>query len=321
MSETARDVFAKYEIRKTKRQKTAFIQYVSSVADAEGYGCRVEKGYLGARNIVVGNPDTAKVVYTAHYDTCAVMPFPNFITPKCIWGYLLYQILITVVLLAIPTLAVAAIGGIGLLLSPYLTIGLMVGFGLTFCLWYFFLLLEMYLLLAGPANKHTANDNTSGVITLLSAMKSMPPDLRDKVAFVFFDLEETGLWGSAGFASKHPTLRKSTLLVNFDCVSDGTHFLFVTGKGSIPYESHLKAAFPCTEKYTAEVASKGVIYPSDQANFLRGVGVAALKKTKRGTLYMDRIHTGKDVIYDEENIAYLSEGAVRLAQRLTEAKE
>lgn len=59
MSETARDVFAKYEIRKTKRQKTAFIQHVSSVADAEGYECRVEKGYLGARNIVVGNPDTA----------------------------------------------------------------------------------------------------------------------------------------------------------------------------------------------------------------------------------------------------------------------
>ena len=37
--------------------------------------------------------------------------------------------------------------------------------------------------------------------------------------FVFFDLEETGLWGSAGFASKHPTLRKSTLLVNFSMLS------------------------------------------------------------------------------------------------------
>lgn len=317
MTEIARDVFAQHEIRKTKRQKTAFIQYVSSVADAEGYGCRVEKGYLGARNIVVGNPDTAKVVYTAHYDTCAKMFLPNFITPKNIWLYLLYQLGLYVVLSVIPTLLCFGSEIILALFSCPADIAVPVAWGLVLLS----VSVEVYLMMAGPANQHTANDNTSGVITLLSAMKSMPPDLRDKVAFVFFDLEETGLWGSAGFASKHPTLRKSTLLVNFDCVSDGTHFLFVTGKGSIPYESHLKAAFPCTEKYTAEVASKGVIYPSDQANFLRGVGVAALKKTKRGTLYMDRIHTCKDVIYDEENIAYLSEGAVRLAQRLTEAKE
>jgi hypothetical protein len=48
----------------------------------------VEKASFGGRNIVIGNPDTAKVLYTAHYDTCARLPFPNFITPKNIFIYL-----------------------------------------------------------------------------------------------------------------------------------------------------------------------------------------------------------------------------------------
>jgi hypothetical protein len=59
-----------------------------------------------------------------------------------------------------------------------------------------------------------------------------------------------------------------------------------------------------------------VFYPSDQANFSRGVGAAALKKAKGGLLYMDRIHTKRDTVYMEENIVYLTEGAVRLAGRL-----
>ena len=110
MTETTQTVFEKYEVRKSKKQKTAFMEYVQSTAADMGYECHVEKGYCGARNIVVGNPDTAKVIYTAHFDTCARMPFPNFITPKCIWIYLLYQILLTVVLLAVPSLLLNACG-------------------------------------------------------------------------------------------------------------------------------------------------------------------------------------------------------------------
>ena len=62
-----------------------------------------------------------------------------------------------------------------------------------------------------------------------------------------------------------------------------------------------------------EVVTKGVFYPSDQANFPMGVGVAVLKKSaKTGVLYMDRIHTAKDTAYDERNISYLASGAITL---------
>jgi len=47
------------------------------------------------------------------------------------------------------------------------------------------------------------------------------------------------------------------------------------------------------------------------------VGVAALKKSRRlGILYMNRIHTPRDTVYEEENIAYLVRGARHLTSAL-----
>lgn len=317
MTETTKMVFEKYEIRKSRKEKTAFMEYVHSVAADVGYECRIEKGYLAARNIVVGNPDTAKVIYTAHYDTCAVMPFPNFITPKNVGIYLLYQILIAVILMTAPILVLSVIFGICYFVSPGGSVEFVIGF-LAAPLYYLLLLLEIFFILAGPANKHTANDNTSGVTTLLDIMTTLPEDLRGDAAFIFFDLEEMGLFGSAGYANKHKAIMKNTLLLNFDCVSDGNTILFALRKGAERYTEVIKSSFPSTDMLSVDVTSKGVFYPSDQANFTRGVGIAALKKTKGGLLYMDRIHTKRDTVYMEENIAYLTEGAVRLAESLSE---
>ena len=312
MTETTQTVFEKYEIRKSKKQKTAFIQFVESVAESEGYECKTEPGYFGARNIVVGNPDSAKVIYTAHYDTCARMPFPNFITPKCLPIYLLYQILLTVVLLGVPF---ALTIGLGAILSNFVTEA--VGALILYYSWLAMIVAELWLLMAGPANKHTANDNTSGVTTLLDIMQALPEDLRGDAAFIFFDLEEMGLFGSSAYASKHKAIMKNTLLLNFDCVSDGNTILFAVRKTAKMHVPAIETAFPSTESLRVDVVSKGVFYPSDQANFARGIGVAALKSGKHGLLYMDRIHTKHDTVYEEGNIAYLTEGAVRLVKNLS----
>ena len=313
MTETTRTIFDNYVIRKTKKQKTAFIHYVQTTASAEGYESHTEKGYFGARNIVVGNPEKAKIIYTAHYDTCARLPFPNFITPKSIGIYLLYQVLLTVILLGLPSLLTI---GLGAILSRFVSEG--IGVLILYYGWLAMVVAELWLIMAGPANKHTANDNTSGVTTLLDIMHALPGELRGDVAFIFFDLEEMGLFGSAGYASKHKSVMKNTLLLNFDCVSDGNTILFAVRPGAKQHAEVIASSFPTTDTHRVEVVSKGVFYPSDQANFARGVGVAALKQSKRGVLYMDRIHTKHDTVYEEGNIAYLTEGAVRLAQNLTQ---
>ena len=312
MTETANVIFKKYQVRKTKKQKTAFIEYVKQIAERYGYDINVEKGSFGARNIVIGKPDTAKVLYTAHYDTCARLPFPNFITPKNFLVYLLYQFLIIGIFFALTFVLGLAIGFI-LSFIPMAedTMNVILSFLLQII--YFVLL---YLLLGGPANKNTANDNTSGVTTILDIMEKLPQYQKDNVAFVLFDLEEAGLFGSSSFASSHKAVKNQTLVINFDCVSDGKTMLFALKRTTKYYADLLEKAFVSTPDIAVDI-TKNAFYPSDNASFKGGIGVAALKKSKLfGILYMDRIHTNKDIIYREENIRFLTDGAIKLAQML-----
>ncbi len=301
------DIFSRYEVRKTRKQKTAFIEYATQKATDEGYAVRVEKGSLGARNIVVGDPDRAKVIYTAHYDTCPRLPFPNFLTPKRIGIYLLYNVAIVLAFFAIALVLGIAIGVAAALLNFDPEIGVRVA--------QFTYLALLLLMLFGPANKHTANDNTSGVTVLLGIMKALPEEQRDKVAFVFFDLEEMGLFGSSSFASRHKDVKKNTLLLNFDCVSDGHDMMILVKKDAAPHRALLAEAFAGNETIQVDVTNKA-FYPSDQAKFKKGVGIAAFKKTKGGMLYMNRIHTAKDTVYQRENIDFLINGALKLTERM-----
>ncbi len=317
MTDASKFVFENFHIRKSKKQKDGFIDYICKFAEDQGYAAKVEKASFGARNIVIGNPDSAKAVYTAHYDTCPRLPFPNFITPKNFFIYLAYQLLITAALLAV-LFGAAFVAGIlsgtilGLLQVHQDVVDAVAG--IIPLVAYFIVL---FLIMNGPANKHTANDNTSGVITLIEIMQALPEDKRNEIAFVFFDLEEMGLFGSSGFASKHKKAMKDKLLLNFDCVSDGSTILFAVKNSAKKYIPALEKSFIPCEKFAVDIASKGVFYPSDQANFKAGVGVAALNYSKKlRTLYMDKIHTDKDRVFDEENIEFLTAGAVRLREEL-----
>ena len=317
MTSVSEYVFKKFHVRKSKKQKDGFIEYVKSFAEEQGYSAKVEKGSFGSRNIVIGDPAKAKAVYTAHYDTCARLPFPNFITPKNFFYYIVYQLMITVPIIAILFAVAFGAGFIVKLAGDSIglseeTIDLLMRF-----VWLVAYFLVFYLLMNGPANKHTANDNTSGVITLIEIMQALPAEKKDDICFVFFDLEEMGLFGSSSFASKHKKVMKDKLLLNFDCVSDGDTILFAVKQKAKKYIPALEKSFVSDEYFKVDIASKGVFYPSDQANFKAGVGVASLNYSKKlHTLYMDKIHTKHDTVFNEANIRFLTEGAVRLLDEL-----
>ncbi|MBQ2277017.1 MAG: M28 family peptidase [Clostridia bacterium] len=302
------DLLQNYQIRKTDAQKTAFIAHL-----AEIYGDRMhveESGKIQKnRNIVIGNPDTASVVYGAHYDTCARLPFPNFITPKNFVIFLLYQIFVGVVMAAPVLLVVIPLttlfvwlgvpDGVDILLSEL-------------CL--FAGILGTYLLMTkGPSNRYNANDNTSGVVTVLTLADRLAG--RNDVCFVLFDNEEVGLFGSAAFAKEHKNVRDRTLLVNFDCVSDGDWLLILASKPArrtAAYGEFCESArriCASTDKFPLFASSSTTVYPSDQMNFKKYIAVAALKKTRTPLVgyYMDRIHTPKDTVFDERNIDVLTD--------------
>jgi len=302
MEALSHEILQNWQVRKTKAQKLAFIEMVQSRIP----GLQVEEGgFPRCRNLVLGDVETAKVIFTAHYDTCARLPFPNFVTPKNILIYLGYSILISlpfvVLMFGLAALLAPRIGVAGMFL------GMLLGFGAM-----------LYVFLLGPENPHTVNDNTSGVLTLVEAIARMSEEERANCAFVFFDHEENGLLGSGWFASRHKKAMKDKLLVNFDCVSDGDDFLFVQSrKARKRYGEALQAAFAETEGKTLHFESTlSAFYPSDQANFPVSVGVAALQKKPVLGLYMSRIHTPKDTVLQEENLACFAEGAKKLVSLL-----
>lgn len=301
-----------FQVRKSKKQKEAFRAWLCGELEAAGCAPKVEEGFA-AKNVVAGDPDTAKVIFSAHYDTCAVLPIPNFITPRNMLFYICYQLLLVIPLF----LVVAVVEGILLALtvelhSPVL-LPLMPVTSIALCIFFVWWIID------GPANRHTANDNTSGVITLLETALAMPEADREEVCFVFFDNEEKGLFGSAAFTKAHKKAKKETLNINFDCVSDGDFIQFFPGKRLKRDGAALEQigeAFAGRGKKRTEVVRGFGFYPSDNASFKRGVGVCALKHNKIVGYYMNRIHTARDTVFEEENIELLRDGALRLAKKI-----
>ena len=302
------EINEKFPIRKKGEQKDDFLRYATAEAQKMGYTARVED-INNNRNLIVGNPDNAKVIFTAHYDTPAVMPFPNFITPRNILIYVLYQIIPVGCIILVGALAVLfckAVLGITEFNQLY-TIFMACYFG---CL---------MLLLFGPANKHNANDNTSGIATLLCLMEKLPENARSKAAFIFFDNEEKHMQGSGSFAKKHPEIKRNTLIVNLDCVGVGDHFLCLAKRGAVMHALYpllVDALVPSAPKSLRHIPALGSVYPSDQASFRCGAAICACKKAPVIGLYMDRIHTKRDTECDLSNIDFLAERLCDFTQKI-----
>ena len=301
MTELSSIIFDKYQIRKSKKQKTEFINLLK-----EYMPINIQQGgLLKSRNIIVGDVEKADVIFTAHYDTCAVMPFPNFITPKNIVFYLAYSVLILMPMFLVLTV-----------FNAVLTI-VITNFWFHYVLNLLILGMFIYLLMAGPANKHTANDNTSGVVTLCEIYSKLTDEHKQKVALVFFDNEEIGLIGSALFKNQYAKIMENKLLVNFDCVSDGDHILFAISKAAQnEYLEKISRVFEANDKNIMIEKGEKIFYPSDQKHFKKNIAVAALKHNEFIGYYMDKIHTPKDIVFDKRNIELLSEGAIKLADMI-----
>ena len=320
MTDQSRELMQRFPIRKTGEQKEAFRAWLQCVLRETGKTPRVEQAgkLIKSHNVVLGDPDTAKVLLTAHYDTCSVLPVPNFITPRSPVWFLLYQLLMGVVMF----MAAFLLGFAGARLWERAGVSDGVGMILTLLVVYAILLFIIWWMMGGgKANRHNANDNTSGVVTLLELALAMTPEQRRQVCFVWFDNEEKGLFGSAAFAKAHPRAKKEALVLNFDCVGDGPHIHFFPGK-KVKRDRRVMAQLqncwqPEGDRTVTVVEGFG-LYPSDQRAFGGGVGVCALKHSKIFGYYMDRIHTGRDTVLQEENIHLLCRGALALTDQLTE---
>ena len=302
MIEKPMDVLAQFPIRKSKKQKQEFRDAIDAYVKTLGYTATIEKK-SNAHNIVIGDSSNAKYLITAHYDTPASMPFPNFITPCNLPMYLLYQFLIVGALLLVSRGTAILVGSMtGIYQAGLLT-------------WYIIYFGILFLMLLGPANKNNANDNTSGVVTVLETAASMPEHLRSQVCFVLFDLEEAGLVGSAAYRKMHKKETENQIILNCDCVGDGNELMMFPNKKLKKDDTKmewLRSGCGTSGEKSMDLRESGfAYYPSDQKNFPYGVGIAAFNSSWFG-LYCDKIHTKKDTVLDEKNVIFLRDLLIRL---------
>ena len=291
----------KFPVRKSMKQKEAFRQWVvSEAAKSLGYEARVEqgRGLIENYNVVVGDPETADVVFTAHYDTPATIGIPNIMMPRNLPLFYLYQFAIVGGLLLIAFVAglLASLAGLSFEVAYF------VG-------WVVYMVL-LIMMLGGIPNPHNVNDNTSGVAAVLGLMEKLPEEARGKAAFILFDNEEKGLLGSKAYAKAHQEVQYTRLIVNMDCVGVGETMLLIASKlaTQLPSYPALEEALRSHGGREVKFFGKaGSACSSDQKSFKCGVVLAACKKRPIVGYYCPRIHTPKDTFADQGNLDFLAE--------------
>ena len=302
------EIDRRFPIRKTREQKDAFLKYALAEARGMGYAARIEEN-KGHRNLAVGDPETAEVIFSAHYDTAADHLLPSLLIPRNFPLFYLYQLFVILLLFVISFGAgylVHLLGG-G---APLPLIALI--------LCYYALLM---LLVAGPANRRNVNCNTSGVAVLMQLMERLPPEIRDQAAFLLFDDGERGRGGSRAYAVRHQSIKKSRMVVNLDCVGVGDHLLIAVknfARAAFPYRFLLQC-FPADGPLTPHFfPASACILNSDHQSFRCGITVAACKRRRLVGFYTPALHTRRDTGASQENIDYLTQSLADFVKTLAE---
>ena len=299
-----------YAVRRTDGEKEAFRSYIRSILP----DAKIETTADGKnRNVVVGDPLTAKVVCTAHYDTPASSLFPNLMIPRNRLLFFLFQFTPIILVLT------AAIAGGWLVAAQFAEPGstdFMRVFLLPYLVIYYGLYFLMYRVFKNPNNY---NDNTSGVATILTVIENLSDEQRGTTAFILFDNEELGKKGSKAYFKDHKDAMKDRLLINFDCVGNGEHILFVAMEEAGKREEYqtLQQIFADGEGFsTYFYPIKGSESNSDYKNFPCGIGCMACRRSKRGVFYTPYLHTPKDIVAKNENIQFIADGMIRFISDL-----
>ena len=292
-----------FPIRRKTNEKEKFIEYVKNAFGSDRVNVEtLEKSH---NNIIIGDITRSRVVFTAHYDTPAASLVPNMMFPANKVSGMLVNLLYPIALALISLL-------VGFLLAGALGLGDTEAILIYFVLFYCSYFLSTRLI----SNKNNANDNTSGVATVMTIAGSAESE---KIAFILFDNEEKGLLGSKAFNKKYSDILKDKLVVNFDCVGNGDQLIFVY-KENVPnlpeYNLLCKSLIPSGTFDIHHLPFKKCIGNSDYKNFLNGVGVMACKSGKFFRFYTDRIHTSKDTVASEENVTFLADRMVNLIEKL-----
>lgn len=305
MSNYAEQITREFPLRHKAKEKERFRSWLVGELRRLGYEAKLQSrdsllSYGGSvTNVVVGDPDKARLILVAHYDTALHEPLPPMISPTRPVSYVLYQAL-----------------------TPVLTLlgSFVLSFAVTFALNLPRATLPMFLLLMvaalaylrfGPSETRNACDNTSGVAALLETAAALTPRYRGQVAFAFLDC---GMSGARSLRSAYPCTREKTV-INVSCVARGDELLILPSKYSRwngEVIDAISASFENTEQKTCFIKTEGLNYfPGENRAFRYSFSLCACEQiTGFGRCILPG-RAGKDGI-DAENLRLVQEGLCKL---------
>lgn len=320
MNKVAEVLVSEHGARMTRKHKSMFREFIAELSNSLGYQSKIEDCFL-AKNVVVGNPKDAEIVLTAHYDTPPNMPY----------DFILKQ------LIGVGTGSVV-LSGAGMFFTDNMlkyaspeNIDLMMNVSMGFSLvpvvsMLAFTGMGLYSFgLAGGENKRNYDDNTSGVLTLISLMnyyKNLPPEEKKKIAFVFFDNEEKGLVGSLCYRARHAfdgamgkrKRVKDQNFINFDCVGVGKRVnLYYTGNKIKPIVQSVADSFESQAKdsgYSLNLKKSNLNSMSDHISFMGTKGNVMILCDDENDKITNHIHSKKDTKLILDNIGMISDISV-----------
>ena len=302
------EITGRFPIRKTAEQKEAFLKYALAAARKMGYEARIEENGRH-RNWIAGDPETAEIIFTAHYDTPAVKPLPNLIIPRNVPLFLLYHFCVVLLLFAVSFGAAYLL----FLLTREKRLTL-----IAFILAYYALLM---LITVGPANKNNVNCNTSGVAAVMQLMLRIPEEARGQAAFILFDNGEKGRLGSRAYATRHQQIKKRSPVFNMDCVGVGDHLLIGVknfARATFAY-GFVQTAFTQRDGVTPHFyPNSGCILHSDHQSFRCGITATACRRRRLIGFYTPDIQTRRDTKADQANIDYLTDTLTEVVKTMAE---
>ena len=306
MKDYLEEIDGQFPVRNTESRKEAFREYAANEARSSGYPVETVRNQKH-NNLVIGDPQEASVVFTAHYDTPRRGLLPNLmipLNPVLKYTYDFLPVILLLVLAIWGATVIRDLSGLDGVARRLVFVG-------SYLLIYFGLFL---LLFRGPANRHNRNDNTSGTAAVLTLCRKLAGNSR--AAFILFDNEEKGKKGSKAYAQDFPDIRTGRLVVNMDCVGNGNHWI-VSASEAAMNDPMFAALSEALEGINANVrSSRKTNLNSDQKSFEKGIGICACLHSRWIGFYTPRIHTRYDTVASSDNIHCLTDSLSAFAENL-----
>lgn len=308
MSRYADRILREFPVRRKPSEKEKFRLWLMGTLRELGYDPKLQSRETPLQfggnivNVVAGDPEKAKLILVAHFDTGirSLLP-PLYMPTRPLTAFLYAALTPALVLLGSFVLSFALTFPFN---APYLTLPLFLVLIVTALLYLRF----------GPSEPRNLNDNTSGVAALLETAAALTPRYRANVAFAFLDGGFAGMLGAKGFRARYPSAKERTV-INVSCVAEGGELLILPNKYSRWNGEVLDAildSFENGEHTTTFLKTDGLIYyPSDNRAFRHSFVICACEKVP-GFGRLIRPLKAKSI--DPEKLTLLKSGLCKLAE-------